>query len=91
MPSEPERTCVGCRIKRLKTELLRIVRTSDGRVVVDPEGTVPGRGAYVCRDPVCVGKATRKGALSRALRRPPLGSEDLARLVTEIEREVKKT
>lgn len=82
---------MGCRIKRPKKELLRIVRTSEGRVVVDPEGTVPGRGAYVCRDPACVGKATRKGALSRALRRAPLGSEDLARLMTEIEREVKKT
>jgi uncharacterized protein len=79
---------VGCRIKRSKRELLRIVRTTEGSVEVDPWGKAPGRGAYVCRDPGCVGKATRRGALGRALK-TPLGSEDLARLQRDIERELK--
>jgi predicted RNA-binding protein YlxR (DUF448 family) len=85
--SVPERTCVGCRLKRPKQELLRVVRTPGGQVEVDPGGKVSGRGAYVCRDPRCVAKATRKGALGRALR-APLGSEDLARLMRDIEREL---
>lgn len=87
MPPGPERTCVGCRIKRPKEELLRIVRKGEGRIEVDPEGKAPGRGAYVCRDPDCVARAFRKGALGRALRKP-LGPEDLARLQREIGREL---
>lgn len=86
--SDPERSCVGCRIKRPKRELLRIVRTGDRRIEVDPEGKAPGRGAYVCRDRGCVARAFRKEALGRALRKP-LGSEDLARLQSEIGRELK--
>lgn len=88
MPPEPERTCVGCRIKRPKRELLRIVRTAGGRVEVDRSGKSPGRGAYVCRDLACVARAARRGALARALREP-LEPEDLARLQSEIERELK--
>jgi predicted RNA-binding protein YlxR (DUF448 family) len=88
VPPEPERTCVGCRTKRPKRELLRIVRAGQGRVEVDAGGKAPGRGAYVCRDSECVAKATRKGTLGRALK-TPLGSEDLARLLAEIEREMK--
>ncbi len=87
MATEPERTCVGCRVKRPKRELLRIVRTPDGAAVVDPGAKAAGRGAYVCRDPACVTRAIGKGALGRALK-APLGSEDLARLDAEIEKEM---
>lgn len=87
MGREPERTCVGCRIKRPKRELLRVARTPNGRIEVDPRGKAPGRGAYVCRDTACVEQATRKGRLGRALS-VALDPEDLARLRTEIEREI---
>jgi hypothetical protein len=49
---------------------LRIVRTSDGRVVVDETGRLAGRGAYVCRATDCLDIAIKKGALSRALKTP---------------------
>lgn len=88
MVREPERTCVGCRIKRPKRELLRIARRSNGVVEVDSGGKAPGRGAYVCRDPACAAKATKKGTLARALRMTLL-PEDLARLGTDIERKLK--
>lgn len=88
MGREPERTCVGCRIKRPKRELLRIVRTSDGGIEVDSGGKAPGRGAYVCRDSACAAKATKKGTLARGLRMALLPG-DLARLRTEIERKLK--
>jgi uncharacterized protein len=83
----PERTCIGCRTKRPKAELLRLVRRQDGGVGVDPSGSAPGRGAYVDRDEGCVRLARRRGAFARALR-STLGPEDLATLVEEIEREL---
>jgi predicted RNA-binding protein YlxR (DUF448 family) len=80
---EPERSCVGCRQRAPKAELLRVARTPAG-VRVDPQGNAPGRGAYVHRDRGCVDAALRKGALASALR-TGLAQEELARLRTEIE------
>jgi len=47
---------------------MRLVRTPEGSVTVDPSGRLAGRGAYVCRTAACLDKAITKGALSRALR-----------------------
>ena len=55
---------------RPKRELTRVVRTPDGRVVLDPTGRLPGRGAYLCDDATCRATALKKGALSRALAVP---------------------
>ena len=80
---EPERTCVGCRAKRPKSELTRIVRRPDGTVTADPTGKMEGRGAYVCPDPRCLEKAIQRKALDRGLKTaaPP---EALERLRSEI-------
>lgn len=43
------RTCVVCREKRPKRDLLRVVRTPEGEVKVDPGGRLNGRGGYVCQ------------------------------------------
>jgi predicted RNA-binding protein YlxR (DUF448 family) len=66
----PQRTCIGCRQKRLKVTLLRLVRGTDGRVYVDDGGRAEGRGAYVCLDPHCLGKALNAGRLGHAFKRP---------------------
>jgi predicted RNA-binding protein YlxR (DUF448 family) len=84
----PERTCVGCRGRRAKGELLRLVRRPDGAVEVDPTGRAPGRGAYVHRDPGCARLATTRGALGRALR-VTLAPDDLATLKVEIDKEMR--
>lgn len=47
-----------------------MVRTPDGRVVLDETGRLPGRGAYLCRAGSCAGTALAKGAIGRALRVP---------------------
>lgn len=47
---------------------MRIVRTPDGEVCVDPSGRMNGRGAYLCRNPECLVRAQKTGALARALR-----------------------
>ncbi|MGH2464737.1 MAG: RNase P modulator RnpM [Candidatus Limnocylindrales bacterium] len=64
---DPARTCVACRTTRPKRDLVRIVRTAEGRVIEDHSGRLAGRGAYVCADGSCREQALTKGALSRAL------------------------
>jgi hypothetical protein len=64
----PIRTCVSCRTSSDKRSLVRIVRTSEGEVRVDPTGKVPGRGAYLCGAKECVALAIKANKLGRALR-----------------------
>jgi predicted RNA-binding protein YlxR (DUF448 family) len=61
------RTCVACGRIRPKRELVRVVRTPDGLVRVDPTGKVSGRGAYVCREPGCADAGLREARLAHAL------------------------
>ncbi|MFE9255996.1 YlxR family protein [Streptomyces sp. NPDC006879] len=63
----PERTCVGCRERAAKSDLLRIVAIGD-QCVPDPRGTLPGRGAYLHPAVVCLDQAVRRRAFARALR-----------------------
>ena len=50
---------------RGRQELVRLVRTPDGAVMLDARGKLPGRGAYVCPEPQCLEQARRRlgGAL----------------------------
>lgn len=59
----PERTCIVCKQVRPKRELIRIVRTRDGHVELDPTGKKSGRGAYLCARRSCWEPALRKGKL----------------------------
>ncbi|MFI6729703.1 YlxR family protein [Streptomyces sp. R-74717] len=63
----PERTCVGCRERAAKSELLRIVAEGDA-CVPDPRGTLPGRGAYLHPVSVCLDLAVRRRAFPRAFK-----------------------
>ena len=68
MPKKtPMRMCVACRQMRPKKELLRVVRTPEGSVLVDRTGRANGRGAYLCNDAECLKKAIKIKALERAL------------------------
>ncbi len=51
-----------------KKGLLRIVRTKDGAISLDPTGKMSGRGAYICRDAECIEKARKRKSLERALK-----------------------
>lgn len=64
----PVRTCVTCRSSSAKTELIRIVRSADGEVRIDPSGKMPGRGAYLCGTKECFTRAVKTNKLGRALR-----------------------
>ena len=63
----PERQCAGCNLRRPKKELLRVVRTPDGEILLDSTGKKNGRGAYLCPDVACLQKARKKKALPRML------------------------
>ena len=67
MKKIPMRLCVACRTGRPKRELLRIVRTTEGTVVVDRSGRLNGRGAYICPNIDCFEKAIKTKAIDRAL------------------------
>lgn len=84
MRPEPERTCVGCRGKGAKRDLVRVARSPGGPVRIDPGGKVPGRGAYVHRDPGCWDAALRRGALARALR-TSLDPREVGNLLRDLE------
>jgi uncharacterized protein len=49
---------------------VRLVRRADGLVHADSGGRAPGRGAYVCPEPGCLGKALHAGRLGHAFKRP---------------------
>ena len=63
----PQRQCMGCRERKEKRQLIRVVRKTDGTVGLDFGGKVPGRGAYLCPNPECLRKAIRSKALERSL------------------------
>ena len=64
----PQRTCVGCRQVKVRRELIRLVRVSDGSVEVDIGGKRAGRGAYLCRAQECWEIGLKAGRLEHALR-----------------------
>ena len=45
----PVRTCLGCRVKKPKAEMQRVV-VEDGAVTIDSKQNKPSRGAYVCSE-----------------------------------------
>ncbi|MCL4516995.1 MAG: YlxR family protein [Firmicutes bacterium] len=66
----PQRTCVGCQTVRPKKELVRVVRTPEGEVLVDPTGKKSGRGAYLCPNVECLKAAVKGKRLQKALEQP---------------------
>ena len=63
----PMRRCVGCNESKPKKELVRIVRTPEGAILMDLTGKQSGRGAYVCRSADCLKKALKGGRLEKSL------------------------
>ena len=64
----PQRTCVACRSVEGKRGLVRVVRTPEGTVEVDPTGKRNGRGAYLHASKACWDKALTRKALQHALK-----------------------
>ena len=80
----PQRQCMGCRERKAKKEMIRVVRGTDGTVSLDFSGKLNGRGAYICPNPECLKKAQKAKSLERALE-VPIPEEVYARLQKEME------
>ena len=85
----PQRQCVGCRERKEKRELIRVVRSPEGGISLDFKGKKPGRGAYLCPNSDCLTKAKKKKALERCFEQPvPAEVYDaLARQLAAVEQE----
>ena len=80
----PQRQCMGCRERKAKRELIRVVRTPEGNVNLDFGGKMNGRGAYICPQSECLKKAIRSKALDRSLE-VTIPEDVYARLQKEME------
>jgi len=80
----PQRQCTGCRERKAKRELIRVVRGTDGNVSLDFSGKLNGRGAYLCPDIQCLQKAQKSKALERSLE-VPIPEQVYQRLEKEME------
>ncbi len=63
----PIRQCMGCRERKSKRELIRVVRCTDAEVRLDFSGKMNGRGAYICPDAECLKKVRKSRGLERSL------------------------
>ena len=80
----PQRQWLGCRERKNKRELIRVVRSPEGQVSLDFGGKMNGRGAYLCPDPECLKRAIRSKALDRSLE-VTIPEDVYARLEKEME------
>jgi predicted RNA-binding protein YlxR (DUF448 family) len=79
----PERTCLGCGNRRPKREMIRIIRTPERTVEIDPTGKKSGRGAYVCPNQACVEQLKKNKRLERVLEvpLPPFLMQELSKII----------
>lgn len=67
MKKIPLRTCVVTKERCPKKELIRVVRTPEGNVIIDESGKANGRGAYLKLDPSVIDKAEQSKILNKHL------------------------
>lgn len=58
---------MGCNEKKAKRELIRVVRTPEGEIVLDGKGKLSGRGVYICPKKECLEKARKAKRFERSL------------------------
>lgn len=81
----PQRTCIGCGAVKNKKELIRIVRTPEGEVLIDFTGKKSGRGTYTCPRLECLERVFKDNKLAVKLN-IDLSSADKTRLKEELKR-----
>ena len=66
----PLRMCIGCREMKPKAALYRIVKSPEGKIVIDKTNKLSGRGAYICKCGDCLKKAEKINALEHTFSQP---------------------
>lgn len=82
----PLRICIGCQEKLPKKDLVRVVRSPEGNIVLDLTGKKSGRGAYICLREDCFKKAVKGKRLEKNLQQPV--SDKLIAEISEILKKV---
>ena len=65
MKKLPLRTCMGCGEQKTKKELIRIVKSKDGKISIGKTGKADGRGAYICDNAECLNKAIKSKRIEK--------------------------
>lgn len=64
----PLRQCVGCGQMKSKKEMMRVIKTAEGDIVLDVTGRKNGRGAYLCKQEECLKMAMKNKGLERSFK-----------------------
>lgn len=64
----PLRQCIGCGEMKSKKEMIRVLKVSDGEIILDATGRKNGRGAYLCPSMECYKKAVKSKGLERSFK-----------------------
>ena len=64
----PQRTCMGCNLKRDKKDLIRIVKNKENEIIIDKTGKQEGRGAYICNNIECFEKVIKSKRIEKLLK-----------------------
>ncbi len=69
----PMRQCIGCGEMIPKKDMIRVIKTSSGDILLDKTGRQNGRGAYICNNKECLIKARKNKGLERSFKQqiPP--------------------
>ena len=62
------RQCIGCGEMKSKKEMIRVLRTAEGEILIDATGRKNGRGAYLCPSCECLKKAVKSKGLDRSFK-----------------------
>ena len=65
---QPERTCIACRKKGVKSDFIKIVFNKNGNISIEEEKKLEGRGAYICNTLECIQKCLKTRALNRTFK-----------------------
>ena len=63
----PLRKCTGCNEMKPKKELIRVLKTTEEKIILDKTGKKNGRGAYLCNSLECFKQARKTRGLERSL------------------------
>ncbi len=68
MKKIPMRQCVGCGEMKDKKEMMRVLKSAEGPILLDMTGKKNGRGAYLCKSAECLQKARKNKGLERSFK-----------------------
>ena len=85
----PLRQCIGCGEMKSKKEMIRVIKTAEGEILLDATGRKNDRGAYLCPSMECFKKAVKGRGLERSFKMaiPREVYETLEKEMEEIDRQ----